>query len=146
MSMAYARRSAGEYFRFAMVLTVLSLGCAARAGTPEGAATSGNAPAPEKSAADASGTAAPAKRPPKKLTAQKKPTIEELEQRILLLEQKLEAQQQASAAALQSATAAQNAAAAAQTSAAAAQQAAAPAAARAAAPAEQQHPVTVQGA
>ena len=144
--MAYARRSAGEYFRFAMVLTVLSLGCAARAGTPEGAATSGNAPAPEKSAADASGTAAPAKRPPKKLTAQKKPTMEELEQRILLLEQKLEAQQQASAAALQSATAAQNAAAAAQTSAAAAHQAAAPAAAREPAPAEQQHPVTVQGA
>jgi phosphate-selective porin OprO/OprP len=146
MSRAYARRSAGEYFRIAMVLTVLSLGCAARAGTPEGAAAPANAPTPEKSAADASDTAAPAKRPPKKLTAQKKSTIEELEQRIQQLEQKLEAQQQASAAALQSATAAQNAAAAAQKSAAAAQQATAPAAARETAPAEQQHPVTVQGA
>jgi phosphate-selective porin OprO/OprP len=80
----------------------------------------------------------------------RKPTIEELEQRIQLLEQKLEAQQRTSAAALQSATAAENAATAAQTSAEATQQAtaapvAAPAAARAAAPAEQ-HPVTVQGA
>jgi phosphate-selective porin OprO/OprP len=82
---------------------------------------------------------APAKTPPKKLSAQKKPTIEELEQRILLLEQKLEAQQQTSAAAVQTASAAENAAAAAQ------QATAGPAAARAAAPAEQ-HPVTVQGA
>jgi phosphate-selective porin OprO/OprP len=143
MSRAYARRSAGGYFRIAMVLTVLSLGCAARAGTPEGAAAPANAPTPEKSAADASDKAAPAKRPPKKLTAQKKPTIEELEQRIQQLEQKLEAQQQANAAALQSATAAQSAAAAAQTSAAAAQQATVPP--PAAAPQVQQ-PVTVQGA
>jgi phosphate-selective porin OprO/OprP len=147
MSMAYARRSAGEYFWFAMVLTVLSLGSASRAATPEGAATPENTATPEKAATPdaASGTAAPAKRPPKKLSAQKKPTIEELEQRIQLLEQKLEAQQQANAAALQSATAAENAASAAQTSAAAAQQATAAPAARAAAPAEQ-HPVTVQGA
>jgi phosphate-selective porin OprO/OprP len=145
MSMACARRGAGEYFWFAMILTVLSLGSAARAAPPEGAATPASAVPPEKAATPdaASGAGAPAKRPPKKLSAQKKPTIEELEQRIQLLEQKLEAQQQANAAALQSATAAQSAAAAAQTSAAAAQQATAPP--PAAAPQVQQ-PVTVQGA
>jgi phosphate-selective porin OprO and OprP len=154
MSTAYARRSAGEYFWFAAALIVLSMASAARAATPQGAALPENTGTPEKAAAPdaASSSAAPAKRPPKKLSAQKKPTIEELEQRIQLLEQKLEAQQQTSAAALQSATAAQNAATAAQTSAAASQQATvaaqeatAAAAARAAAPAEQ-HPVTVQGA
>ena len=156
MSIANARRNAGGYFWFAAMVIVLSAASAARAAAPEGTATqstgapSQNAAAPQNAANPdaASSAATPAKAPRKKLSAQKKPTIEELERRIQLLEQKLEAQQQTSAAALQSATAAENAATAAQTSAAAAQQAtAAPAAAaQAAKQAPEQQPVTVQGA
>jgi phosphate-selective porin OprO/OprP len=169
MNTGYARRGAGGYVWFATALIVLSAACAARAAAPAGTATPQNAAAPESTAnPDAASSAAPAKAPRKKLSAQKKPTIEELEQRIQLLERKLEAQQETSAAALRSAIAAQSAATAAQTSAAAAQQAntattqqatAAVAPATAAAPAApvgapaapagapaQQHPVTEQGA
>src|ERR1700736_5807307 len=66
------RRFAREYFWFALTLIAVLLGSAARAGALDGP-TSGN----------------------------KKPTTEELEQRIAILEQKLEAQQQAIAALLQ---------------------------------------------
>ena len=146
MSIAYARHSAGGYVWFAIMAIVLSAAPSARAAAPEGTETPRNAPP------DAASSVAPAKAPRKKLSAQKKPTIEELEQRIQLLERKLEAQQETSAAALQSAAAAQSAATAAQTSAAAAQQAttavaptSAGAPASAGAP-SQQHPVTEQGA
>lgn len=162
MNTGYARRGARGYFWFATALIVLSAACAARAAAPEGTATSQSAAASESSAnpGAASSAATPAKTPRKTLPARKKPTIEELEQRIQLLERKLE-EQQWSAAALQSATAAQSAVTAAQTSAAAVQQATAAAAqpaTTAAAPATEavpaapagapvpQHPVTEQGA
>jgi phosphate-selective porin OprO and OprP len=151
MNHAYARRGAREYFWFTLVLIVLLTASAARAAPADDTATSATAPQ-------------------KKAAPHKKPTIEELEQRIQLLEQRLEAQQQATSAALQSASAAQTAATAAQSSAnaasvnaaqssAAATQASATAARQAAAvaaplatpaqiavQASQQHPVTEQQA
>ena len=130
MNHVYARRGAREYFWFTLALMVLLTASAARAAAPDDAAPSATAPQ-------------------KKPVPRKKPTIEELEQRIQLLEQKLEAQQQATSAALQSASAAQTAASAAQSSATAARQAAAVASAApvsTATPAQQQHPVTEQQA
>ena len=90
MTHAYARSRAREYFWFTLVLMVLSAASAARAATPDDGAPSATAPQ-------------------KKPLTHKKPTVEELEQRIQLLERRLEAQQQATSAALQSATAAQTA-------------------------------------
>lgn len=98
MNNAYARRGAREYFWFTLVLIVSLTASAARAAAPDEAAPTATTPQ---------------KKPP----AHKRPTVEELEQRIQLLEQKLEAQQQATSAALQSARSAQSAAAAAQSSA-----------------------------
>jgi phosphate-selective porin OprO/OprP len=90
MTHAYARSRAREYFWFTLVLMLLSAASAARAATPDDGAPSATAPQ-------------------KKPLTHKKPTVEELEQRIQLLEQRLEAQQQATSAALQSPTAAQTA-------------------------------------
>ena len=109
MNYPYARPRARANFRFTSALIVLLLSCAARAAPADDAASS---------------AAAAPKTLPKKVSAQKKPTIEELERRIQLLEQRLEQQQQTTAAALQSAAAAQSAATAAQTAATAVQQAA----------------------
>jgi phosphate-selective porin OprO/OprP len=111
MNYPYARPRARASFRFTSALIVVLLSCAARAAPADDAASS---------------AAAAPKMPPKKVSAQKKPTIEELERRIQLLEQRLEQQQQTTAAALQSAEAAQSAATAAQTAAAAVQPAPVP--------------------
>lgn len=108
MNTAHVRHGAREYFWFAIVLIVLLVGSAAHAATADDAATASD-------------------KPPVKTSSikKKKPTVEQLEQRIQILADKLEAQQQATAAALQSAASAQQAAAAAQQSVAAAQRAAA---------------------
>jgi phosphate-selective porin OprO/OprP len=103
MNHAYGPARARANFLFTSALTVLLLSCAARAASIDDAASS---------------AAAPPKNPSKKVSVQKKPTIEELERRIQLLEQRLEAQQQTTAAALQAAASAQIAAAAAQSAAA----------------------------
>src|ERR1700736_2139242 len=138
MNHAHGRPRARANFLLGSALMILLLSCGAGAAPTDDAASS---------------AAVPPKTPPKKLSAQKKPTMEELERRIQLLEQKLDEQQRATAAALQSAVAAQSAATAAQTAAIAVQQAAAEAAAApaqaAAQPARQpteQRPVTVQQA
>jgi phosphate-selective porin OprO/OprP len=104
MNYARGRHGAREYFWFALALIILLVGSAARAADADDASPS---------------AATPQKAPPAK---KKKPTVDELEQRIRVLEEKLDEQQRATAAALQSA---QRAATAAQESAAAAQQAAA---------------------
>ena len=80
MNYAQARRDVSIWF--AMGLIVLVVGSAARAAAPDDTASS-------------------AATPPKKAAPQKKPTFEELERRIQILEQKLEAQQQATATELQ---------------------------------------------
>src|ERR1700736_6425322 len=138
MNHAHGRPRARANFLLGSALMILLLSCGAGAAPTDDAASS---------------AAVPPKTPPKKLSAQKKPTMEELERRIQLLEQKLDERQRATAAALQSAVAAQSAATAAQTAAIAVQQAAAEAAAApaqaAAQPARQpteQRPVTVQQA